>query len=381
MAYASANSTIISRYATWFAGIALTVFFCGLPALAQSPSPQLSSSQQQPDQPLPGSISGRIVDQSGAPIVGARVRLMLGWQSPGQDVLAGGNAVTDDDGQFSFSNVAPGAFQVEVAFDGFASQTASGVLFSGEARTTPQIALVVAAAATQLVVTPSLLEIAEDQIKEEEKQRIIGVFPNFYVTYVRDAVPLSPKQKFELAWKSTVDPVNFAVTGVVAGFQQAQNDFGGYGQGAQGYAKRYGASFGDSVTSTFIGGAILPSLLKQDPRYFYKGEGSARSRVLYALANAVICKGDNGRWQPNYSSILGNLAAGGIANLYYPAKDRNGLGLTVETALIGIGATAATNLLQEFVIRRFTPGASNHQATKVQSVITKMSSILAHEGG
>jgi hypothetical protein len=241
--------------------------------------------------------------------------------------------------------------------------------------------LAVAAATTELVVRPSRLEIAEDQVKEEEKQRVIGVFPNFYVTYVRDAAPLSSKQKFELAWKSTVDPVNLAVTGVIAGFKQAQNDFSGYGQGAQGYAKRYGASFGDSITSTFIGGAILPSLLKQDPRYFYKGDGGARSRVLYALASAVICKGDNGRWQANYSSILGNLAAGGIATLYYPAKDRNATRLTLENALIGIGATAASNLLQEFVIRRFTPGASNHQATKTQNLISRMSSILAHQGG
>ena len=98
-------------------------------------------------------------------------------------------------------------------------------------------------------------------------------------------------------------------------------------------AKRYGAGYADIVTGTFIGSAILPSLLKQDPRYFYKGTGSTRSRILYAIANSVICKGDNGRWQANYSSILGSLAAGGISNLYYPAQDRNGAGLTFENAL------------------------------------------------
>lgn len=315
------------------------------------------------------------------------MQLATGSQLSGADqqsqdgLIFGGVAVTDEDGRFAFSNVVPGLFHLEVNFDGFAPQTVSGELGSGEVSVIPQITLTIATAATELVVTPpSRMEIAEQQIKEEEKQRVLGILPNFYVTYVHDAAPLTPKQKFELAWKSTVDPVNFAVTGAVAGLQQAQNDFGGYGQGGQGYAKRYGASFADSVTGTFIGGAVLPSLLKQDPRYFYSGTGSVRSRVLYALANAVICKGDNGRWQANYSSILGNLAAGGISNLYYPDEDRNGVKLTVETALIGIGATAATNLLQEFVIRKLTPAASNHQAGKTQSFIAKVSGKLIREG-
>jgi hypothetical protein len=174
-------------------------------------------------------------------------------------------------------------------------------------------------------------------------------------------VPLAPKQKFELAWKTIVDPVTFGVTGVIAGIQQAQNDFSGYGQGAEGYGKRYGASYADAVTGTIIGSAILPSLLKQDPRYFYKGTGSKRSRILYAIANSVICKGDNGHWQANYSGILGSLASGGISNLYYPAKNRDGAELTFENTLIGIGETAAVNLLQEFVVRRLTPNASHHE--------------------
>jgi hypothetical protein len=201
-------------------------------------------------------------------------------------------------------------------------------------------------------MTPS--EIAEAEIKDEEKQRVFGVIPNFYVTYNPAAVPLRPKQKFELAWKSTIDPVNFALTGAIAGIEQATNAFDGYGQGAQGYAKRYGAAYADFVTSTFIGGAILPSLLKQDPRYFYKGTGTRRSRFFYAIANSVICKGDNGHWQANYSGILGGLAAGGISNFYYPPSDRYDLTLTFENALIGIGSTAANNLLQEFVIRKLT---------------------------
>jgi hypothetical protein len=179
-----------------------------------------------------------------------------------------------------------------------------------------------------------------------------------------------------------VDPVDLAVTGAIAGFQQVQNDFSGYGQGAQGYAKRYGASYGNFVVGTYIGGAILPSLLKQDPRYFYKGTGSKRSRILYAIANSVICKGDNGHWQGNYSGIIGSLAAGGISNLYYPPNSREGLELTFENALIGIGANAAINLLQEFVVRRLTPSAnaSKPEPAKAQNTIGKAFNAVVHQG-
>jgi uncharacterized membrane protein YeaQ/YmgE (transglycosylase-associated protein family) len=112
------------------------------------------------------------------------------------------------------------------------------------------------------------------------------------------------------------------------------------------------------LVGTMVGGAILPSLLKQDPRYFYKGTGSTRSRILYALANAVICKGDNGHWQFDYSGILGDLAAGGISNLYYPASSRSGGGL-IENTLIGIGGSGVANLFQEFLIRKLTPHAQS----------------------
>ena len=125
----------------------------------------------------------------------------------------------------------------------------------------------------QVGVSP--VEVAEEQLKVEEKQRVLGVIPNFYVSYIPNPVPLTYKQKFKLAWKTTVDPVTILLNGAFAGVEQAQNHFRGYGQGAEGYGKRFGASYADTVTSTFIGGAILPSLLKQDPRYFYKGTGSA----------------------------------------------------------------------------------------------------------
>ena len=271
--------------------------------------------------------------------------------------------VSGDGGQFSFAGIAPGPFKITVTSAGFATQTYSAVLAPGQFYIVQQIALALATEVTEVHVGLPPTELAEVQIKEEEKQRILGVFPNFYISYVHDAVPLTPKQKFELAWKTTIDPVTFVIVGATAGYEQAENQFSGYGQGAQGYGKRYGADYADMITSTFLGGALLPALWKQDPRYFYKGTGSTRSRVLYALANAVICKGDNGHWQFNYSGLVGGLASGGISNLYYPAKDR-GAGLVFENEGIGIGGSALTNIIQEFLIPKLTPNLPNHQVVK-----------------
>jgi hypothetical protein len=297
-----------------------------------------------------GSISGTIVDSTQAVIAGARIKLTRDDKTAMQEIISG------SDGRFSFTNLPPGPFQLIIAASGFAGQTSSGNLQSGETRNLLSIVLPIAKADTEVMVSPATnVEVAEEQIKVEEQQRVLKVIPNFYVSYVPNAAPLIARQKFQLAWKTLIDPVSFIVVGAVAGVQQSQNSFPGYGQGASGYGKRYAASYGDLLSGTLIGSAILPSLLKQDPRYFYKGTGSKRSRVLYALANAVICKGDNGHWQTNYSSILGSLAAGGLSNLYYPAEDRNGARLTLENTAIGVGTTGAINLMEEFVVRKFTP--------------------------
>jgi hypothetical protein len=355
------------RFKSGLLGLAFVSLGCTSFCLGQTPqhtpvpSPEpggiAPATEPLPGPRLPGSISGTVVDPSGAVVAGARVSLTADDHSLNRDVLSG------VDGQFSFGNIAPGPFQLTISATGFAMQTFSGVLHSGEIDTLPQIRLNVAAAVTEVVVGLSRaeqVEVAEQEIKDEEKQRVLAVIPNFYVSYIPDPVPLTPKQKFEIAWKTVVDPVTFAVVGATAGVEQAQNHFSGYGQGAQGYGKRYGAGYTDTVVSTFIGSAILPSLLRQDPRYFYKGSGTMGSRIMYAIANSVICKGDNRRWQANYSGILGGLAAGGVSNLYYPANDRDGLGLTFENAGIGIGGTAVANLFQEFVVRKLTPKVPSH---------------------
>ncbi len=309
-----------------------------------------------PEESSQGSIHGVVVGRDEAVYEGARITLDE-TSSPeiGSNDTPGKTATTDSNGRFIFDGVPSGAFKLTVSAQGFATQVVSGVLQPGESYEAPAVVLPVAMAASEVVVTASPQEIVQEQLKLEETQRVFGVIPNFYVSYVPNAPPLAPGQKFNLAWRSSIDPITFLSAAAFAGVQQARNTFSGYGQGAQGYARRYAANYADNFIGTMIGGAVLPSLLKQDPRYFYKGTGSTRSRVLYAIANAVVCKGDNGNWQVNYSGIFGGLAAGGISNLYYPAANREGVRLTFEEAGLGTVSGAVQNLFQEFLVRRLTP--------------------------
>jgi Carboxypeptidase regulatory-like domain len=316
------------------------------------PSAQISAAPS-PQQYWPESIAGIVLDPTGTPIAGAKVTLSLQASHDPQEVLC------SEDGRFAFTDIPPGPFQLTVTSTGFSQQTTSGLLTLGEAHVVPPITLALSPVVAEVHVGVSTFEIAQEEVIAEEHQRVLGFVPNYYVTYVPNAAPLNTKQKFNLAYKLSVDPVSFGLNAVSAGIEQATNQYSGYGQGAQGYAKRYGAGYADFVIGTFIGSAALPSLLKQDPRYFYKGTGSKRSRLLYAIANSVICKGDNGHWQANYSGILGSIASGGVSNLYYPPADR-GASLIFENTAIGIGTTAAANILQEFVIRKITPNLPNH---------------------
>lgn len=190
-------------------------------------------------------------------------------------------------------------------------------------------------------------EKAAEQVKQQEQQRIAGVVPNFNVSYNEDAAPLSRKQKLHIAFRTSIDPVSFGIAGFDAALSQAENDFPGYHQGMKGYAKRFGASYADNFDGTLLGNAIFPILLKQDPRYFRRGKGSFSSRLLYSLSTTVWSKSDNGKWGPNYSNVLGNLAAGGISNLYYPASDR-GAGLTFERGLTVTAYGAFGGVFNEF---------------------------------
>jgi hypothetical protein len=214
------------------------------------------------------------------------------------------------------------------------------------------IKLRVPTAITTVEVTQRSEEVATEQVKIQEKQRIFGVIPNFYVVYEPNPAPLTTKLKFRLALRTATDPITFLGTGFISALQQA-GDTPNFGQGAQGFAKRFGANNADAFTDIMIGGAILPSLLHQDPRYFYKGTGTTKSRIRHAVLYPFVCKGDNGRSQPNYSSLGGDLASSAISNLYYPESNR-GAGMVFTNFAIGTGSRVAASLVQEFVLRKLT---------------------------
>jgi hypothetical protein len=307
-----------------------------------------------------GSITGTVTGSDGEAYEGAQVALAAN-ASPGAQ--AAQTIETDSNGEFLFSAVPAGAFTLTVASTGFVSQTVRGVVAPGETYDARTIVLPMVEATNEVRVSAAgQMEIAEEQIHIEEQQRVLGVLPNYYVSYAKNPMPLTSRQKFSLAWKSNISPFTFLLTGAAAGVEQASNTFVGYGQGMQGYGKRFGANYADTFFSNEIGGAIFPSLFHQDPRYFYKGTGTIRSRAEYAIATAVICRGDNMRWQFNYSGILGGLAAGGISNLYYPQSDRSSVGVTFENLGVGLAGSAVQNLLQEFVVKKLTPSARRVQS-------------------
>ncbi len=292
------------------------------------------------------SLHGVVTDRDGSVCEGAYVALAIGTESK--------IVLSDDQGRYAFDSLSSGPYKLTISAKGFATLTLTGELAAGESRELPRVVLLITDS-TQVRVTANLQEIAAAQLNLEEKQRVLGFIPNYYVSYAKDAAPLTSKQKFQLAVHTTIDPINFAFTGITAGIEQAGNSPASWGQTGSGFVKRYAAAYGDGTIDTFIAGALLPSLFHQDPRYFYKGTGTVTSRILYAISSSVICRGDNGRRQLNYSSLLGDTASAGISNLYYPADARNGLGLTFRNLAVGKATEAAQNVLQEFVIRHFTP--------------------------
>jgi hypothetical protein len=200
--------------------------------------------------------------------------------------------------------------------------------------------------------------IAAEQIRAEEKQRLIGVIPNFYTSYIYNAAPLTWKQKFSLAARGTFDPVALIGVGFAAGIEQANNSYAGYGQGAAGYAKRYAAKFVDGRSSDLLSRAVFPSLLHQDPRYYYQGHGSVKSRLRHAVSSAFLTRSDSGRTEPNYSYFLGDVCSAALSNLYYPPANR-GASLVFTNAAVGLAGRVGGNILREFVPKRLTTNVTD----------------------
>jgi hypothetical protein len=213
--------------------------------------------------------------------------------------------------------------------------------------------LQVAATSSSVDVTLPPHELAREQLKTEEQQRLLGVLPDFLVSYAPNAAPLTAAQKFHLGWKMIIDPVSLLGTGISAGIDEARNSHPEFGQGTEGYAKRFGAQYANQVSHVIIGHVVIHSIFRQDPRYFYKGTGSIRSRVLYAIGTAFVARGDNGKWQFDYSDVLGGLASHELSTLYYPSSSRP-VRRAADEVLLGFAGRAENNLFHEFISRRVT---------------------------
>ncbi len=310
---------------------------------AQIPGSEANDSQQA----AAATISGTVLDTNRDVLQGARVTVAGQSTSVIRSLESGSN------GQFAFTGLPPDTYQLTVTAPGMNTFTSSQIsVHEGETRLV-SVTLSVFGGATSVTVSGNKEELAEQQVQIGVRQRIGGIIPNFYSSYDWNAPPMGAKQKLKLSFRSIIDPVSLLTTAGVAGVEQYRNTFPAYGGGIEGYGKRYGANLANHVTGILLSRGVYPSIFHQDPRYFYKGTGSIQSRMLYAISAAVIARGDDGRWKPNYSHVLGIFSAAGISNLYYPASDR-GVSLVLFNGLAGMGASAVSNLLREFVFKRVT---------------------------
>ncbi|MBV8570199.1 MAG: carboxypeptidase regulatory-like domain-containing protein [Acidobacteriaceae bacterium] len=301
-----------------------------------------------------GSIAGKVTDVSGAPILGAVVTIAAADGK--QNVTA-----TDSDGAFEFSSLKPGAYNVRISANGLSDWTASNVPASAKPGSTPLLAVLqVARAKTEVTVGVPPEEVAAAQLTQELKQRAFGVIPNYYVTYESHPAPLSAKQKLHLGVRTLVDPVTFGVAGITAGIQQERNSYHQWGQGVEGFAKRYGATYATAANGILITAVLMDSLLHQDPRYFYSGQGTRAQRAWYALRTAFLAKGDNGKWQPPYSDLIGLVASAEIAQTYYPGS-RTQYTLLGRSLMFRFAGRIGVNLAQELLLKKVTSNVRANQ--------------------
>jgi hypothetical protein len=311
---------------------------------------QKAQSSAAPD-PSSCGISGTVTNMNGVIVPGASV--VLEGPQP-EDRRA---AIASDTGAFQFLGLKAGIpYQVTIGIQDLETWKSQAIILEpGQHFFLTEIKLKVSRLVTSVEVSANQEQIATEQVEIAEKQRIFGIIPNFYVTYDQHPVPLTTKLKYKLAFKADTDAVTFVGVAFMAAIYQA-GDIPNYGQGWDAYGKRVAAGYADTTTDIFFGGAILPSLLRQDPRYFYQGTGTTKSRVAHALFSPFVCKGDNGKTQVNYSSLGGDLASGAISNFYYPESDR-GAGQVFFGFATTTGVRMVNALLQEFVLRKLSPSA------------------------
>jgi Carboxypeptidase regulatory-like domain len=312
------------------------------------PAPTTGSAAARLPSPT-ATISGTVQDVNGDLVPGATVVLKAASSDDRREVAA------DDNAGFKFDSVTPGIpYEVSVHTKGFSDWTSPSIVLQPSQFFLEDVHLRMEGESASVTVYGSTEEIAVEQVRLAEQQRVLGIIPNFYVIYdSANAVPLTTKLKFKLAMKVSTDPITILGVGFMSGIDQAANR-PDYGQGAKGYGQRFGSNAAGAFSDILIGGAILPSLLHQDPRYFYQGTGGTRSRLAHAFATPFICRGDNGHRQINFSSMGGDIGATALSMAYLPDSNR-GTGMVFTQFGINTAERIFAAIAQEFIIPRFTP--------------------------
>jgi hypothetical protein len=307
----------------------------------------VAQSSSSPAQPA-GIITGTLENPAGQPLPNAPLRV---YGSGLTEAIA---SRTDGQGVFRITGLNAGTYHVQASANGYLTATSPlVVLGQGELYHLDITEIPLPRTTTTVTVYASTVHLATQQVRQEEKQRVLGIVPDFFTSYVPNPAPLTPKLKMKLTLRTIRDPFILGVAAAVAGMEQQQNIYPGYGTGWSGYGKRFGAAYADSNISRLFGEGIYPVLFRQDPRYFYKGTGSFGSRLWYAMRSAVVSKGDNGRWQPGYAAVLGDFTAAGISNAYHSPQDRS-LSITMRDSGILIAGDALENVLREFLSKALT---------------------------
>jgi len=192
-----------------------------------------------------------------------------------------------------------------------------------------------------------------EAIQKQEKtgtsnDRLFFALPNFLTVETKNVPPLTAKQKLKVVTRGCFDPIEIPWYGIQAGISQATNSEAGYGQGAEGYGKRYAAYAADGTIENYFSQAFLPILLHQDPRYFQMGEGSFTHRTGYAISRIFVTRSDSGHRQFNFSEIVGSGMASAISTYsYHPQEDRTASN-TVKVWWTEVGYDTLTLVIKEY---------------------------------
>lgn len=347
-----ANAQAEAAHPTVVAGTKLNAVRAELPD-APGPASEAGTASSPGAAPLGSDaaiIIGTVLDLNGDLVPGATVTLNGAASGDRREITA------DDSAAFKFDSVKPGIpYEVTVQVKGFSTWTSPAVLLEpSQFLILNDIHLKMEGDSTSVTVYGSTEDIAVEQEHLAEQQRVFGFIPNFYVNYDgANAAPLTTKLKFKLAMRVARDPISILGVAFMSGIDQASNR-PDYVQGAKGYGQRFGANAAGAFSDILLGGAVLPSLLRQDPRYFYQGTGTTGSRLKHAVSAPFICRGDNGNRQINFSSLGGVMGATALSMAYYPSSNR-GSGDLMLAFSVSEGARVLAAIAQEFIIPRFTP--------------------------